>query len=44
MEALGLTAAAEVDINTLAGRLSRGLRTRLSPMMIGAFARKPFQT
>jgi hypothetical protein len=40
MEALGLTTAAEVDINTLAGRLRHeGLENKgaiMSPMMIGA--------
>ena len=45
MERLGLTTAAEVDINTLADRLrAEALEKRgaaMSPMMIGAFARKP---
>jgi ubiquinone/menaquinone biosynthesis C-methylase UbiE len=47
MEALGITTAAEVDIDTLAQRLrqealeKRGLA--ISSMMIGAFARKPYE-
>jgi hypothetical protein len=45
MEALGVTTAAEVDIDTLAARLrAESLEKRgvaMSPMMVGAFARKP---
>jgi ubiquinone/menaquinone biosynthesis C-methylase UbiE len=48
METLGLTTAAEVNIETLAERLRQeGLANRaaiFAPMMIGAFARKPFQS
>ena len=45
MEALGVTTAAEVDIDTLAGRMrAEAVEHRgvvMSPMMVGAFARKP---
>ena len=45
MERLGVTTAAEVDIDTLASRLrAEALEKRgaaMSPMIIGAFARKP---
>jgi len=46
LEALGMTTAAEVDIDTLAQRLrqeaieKRGVM--MGPLMIGAFARKPY--
>ena len=45
MEALGITTAAELEIDTLAERLRQeALETRgfiATPPMIGAFARKP---
>jgi trans-aconitate methyltransferase len=45
MEALGVATAAEVDIDTLANRMrAEALEHRgvfMSPMMVGAFARKP---
>lgn len=45
MEALGMTTAAEVDVDTLANRLRaesmENCGVSMSPMMIGAFARKP---
>ena len=46
LEALGMTTAAEVDIDTLAQRLRQeALEKRgvmMGPLMIGAFARKPY--
>jgi ubiquinone/menaquinone biosynthesis C-methylase UbiE len=45
MEALGITTAAEVDIETLADRMRTEALEKcgagMSPMLIGAFARKP---